>query len=218
MTLALGACGDAGMLDGLGERGHEYVEGSTTLPAEETAATTEAPMSTSPVEGKRWYNEEIPGETLGDPSFVVSAVWLRSDGITRFIQASPNEISAALPGIEFPSLVPTDTFSITSQLVFDVASGTLDPELLAAFGFWPSTPYAAESASTAILRVAEQSGGALAQGITVVPAENGVNIRWSEGSYSYELFCRTPLTESTCQEMALSTVALEIIAPAITSE
>ena len=209
----LTGCGDAGMLDGLGERGHEYVEGSTTLVSGEIALTTEPPMEVAPIEGMRWYNEELPDETLGEPSFVIASVWARGDGITRFIQASPNEIAAVLPNIQFPSLVPPDTFSITSQLVFDIASGTLDPELSAAFGFWAVTPYAADNASAAVLRVAQDAGAGVTEGITVVPAEDGVNVRWIDGGYSYELSCRSQLTGDVCQQMATSAVALQIIAP-----
>ena len=205
------ACGDAGMLDGLGERGHEYVEGSTTLTPADVTVTTTPSMAVGPVEGKRWYNEELPNETIGDPSFVIASVWGRSDGITRFIQASPGEIASALPNVEFPSLVPENTFSITSQLVFDIASGALDPELSAAFGFWTVTPYQGDNQSVAVLRVA--GGGSLGDPLTVVPAEGGVNVRWVKDGYSYELFCRDPLPESVCQEMAVSAVALQIIAP-----
>lgn len=212
-SLVIGACGDAGMLDGLGERGHEYVEGSTTIAPAAALETTQPPMDVSPVEGQRWYNEEIPGETVGDPSFVISAVWARSDGITRFIQASPNEIAIALPNIQFPSLVPLDTLSITSQLVYDVASGTLDPRLSAAFGFWLATPYAADNTSAAILRIGQGEDIGAAQGVTVVPAEGGVNVRWVNGGYSYELFCRSELPEDICTQMASSVVALDIIAP-----
>ncbi len=213
LSAALGGCGDAGMLDGLGERGHDYVVGSTTLAPEAATETTQAPMLLSPVEGMRWYNEEIDGETVGEPSFVIGTVWGRSDGVTRFIQASPHEIAAALPNIEFPSLVPDDTFSITSQLVYDVASGTLDPELSAAFGFWNSTPYAGDNRSVAILRVAEGGDADPGQGVTVVPAEEGINIRWFDNGYSYELFCRKPLPEDVCQQIAVSSLPLEFIAP-----
>ena len=147
-------------------------------------------------------------------NFIVSAVWNRGDGVTRFIQASTTEIATALPGVQFPSLVPNQTFSITSQLVYDTASATLDVGTAAAFGMWPVTPYAIDSGSIAVLRVAFDDGSGLGgTEVRTVVIDDGISLKWTAGAYSYELSCVSEIPESVCQQMAASAVPLELIAP-----
>ena len=57
------------------------------------------------------------------------------------MQAGRFEIAAALPGVEFPRLVPEKVTHISSQLVFDPLTGTLDVGTSAAFGLWTAEPY-----------------------------------------------------------------------------
>ncbi|MET0832168.1 MAG: hypothetical protein ABWY62_07270, partial [Acidimicrobiia bacterium] len=146
VAAVLTACSDSQLLDELGERSHQYVQGTTTLP----------PVTTAPGVGQggvplkdiardlSWYNEGIETGPTFETAVVISAVWLRGNGLDRFIQASPREVAAALPGVQFPSLVPRTTQSITSQLVYDTASATLDADVSAAFGLWSGEPYRAQ--------------------------------------------------------------------------
>ena len=46
----------------------------------------------------------------------------------------------------FPDLVPENVQWITSQLVFDEATGILDPDATAAFGLWVADPYQSDAA------------------------------------------------------------------------
>jgi hypothetical protein len=91
-----------------------------------------------------WVNDN-----LGDPSIpttiapdeIVGFVWSRSSRQDRYVQASRKEIMAALPGLAVPELVPEHVAFVTSQLVFDPATGRLGSEAVAAFGFWSDKPY-----------------------------------------------------------------------------
>jgi hypothetical protein len=206
------------MMDGLGSRSHDYVEGSTTT----TSFTADtAPVASAAdvvaVETVGWFNQGIEGESVGEPTFVIASVWNRRDEEGRFIQASPAEIDIALPGVEFPSLVPDSADWITSQLVYDVASATLDVEVSAAFGLWSVRPYSDDEGRLAVLRVGqattEAEGGS---GIISSAVADGLNLMWSSGLYRYELFCRSPVAETQCWEMVESTVPLAIVAPETT--
>ena len=216
LAVLAAACADGGMLEDLGERSHEFVEGSTTS----TVLTAEtAPVTASPgvvaVETVRWFNEGIEGETISEPNITVSAVWARGNADGRFIQASPAEIDIALPGIEFPSLVPAEADWVTSQLVFDAASATLDIETAAAFGLWSVAPYTNDEGRIAVLRVGQASsfteGGT---GITSSVVDDGLNLMWAAGAYRYELFCRAPIPEDQCWKMVESAAPLSAVSPA----
>jgi hypothetical protein len=71
-----------------------------------------------------WVNDGLgapePGE---DP---VARVLERRSSFERFVQASRFEITAALPGIRFPEVLPSDVRFVTSQLVY--SGDRLDPD------------------------------------------------------------------------------------------
>ena len=148
------ACGDQGLLDGLGERSADVIHGDTShTTTTEASDAPDTPIGSVRASDVVWFNDGIAGEGSGTILEVVSAVWRRGDGITSVIQASRNEISAALPGIQFPELLPSDVGWITSQLVFDVASGTLGQDTSAQFGLWHEEPYTVEGGRTAVMWV-----------------------------------------------------------------
>lgn len=220
LLLAVSACGDEGILSGLGDRGHEYVQGSTTttIPGESVDETVGP--TTVPVEGVKWFNEDIQGEAdISDATYVISAVWSRRTDNDRFIQASPGEISTALAGIGFPSLLPETSKWVTSQLVYDVASATLDANTAAAFGVWSRRPYTDRGGQLAVLRTGRNlSAAAAPNDIRSVGADDGVSLIWTDGFYDYELFCVTEVTEAVCFDMAESFGPLEDLAPGIVPE
>jgi hypothetical protein len=209
----LTACSDSQLLDQLGERSHQYVQGTTTL----------APPTTSPDGGSggvslkdvdrnvSWYNEGIETGPTFETAVVISAVWQRGNGLDRFIQASPREVSAALPGVQFLSLVPRSTRSITSQLVYDTASATLDAGVSAAFGLWSGEPYRAQDDQVGVLRIGQELTMRRRDGIRLIEVEDGINLLWTDGAYQYELFCNEVLAEQQCQRLARSVVPLEVI-------
>jgi hypothetical protein len=218
LTLLLAACGEEGLLDGLGERSHEYVEGSTTttLPTTDTAA----PTSSSGVVASRtldWANVGIEGEFVSpEQAIVISGVWQRGRAEGRFIQASPRELWVALPGIEFPAVVPQEAGWVTSQLVFDAASGILDVETSAAFGIWSVVPYSDDEGRLAVLRVGQAPSTAeVGGGITSSGVEDGLSLSWTDGGFRYELFCVAQIPEEMCWQMVESTAPLDTLAPEV---
>ena len=160
MALAVAACGDAGLLDGLGDRSVQAVHGETSS----TTSTTEPEREDVPLGSTRasdlvWYNDGLPGESpSSETNVVIVSVWERGDGLTSVIQASRNEIATALPGVQFPELVPDSVGWVTSQLVYDVASGTLGADTSAQFGLWRLEPYSSDEGRTAVVRVRQIIG------------------------------------------------------------
>ncbi len=215
MALVLTACGEQGWLDGLGERSHDYVEGSTTIGPVEVSSTVAGDEATLvPVETVSWLNEAIAGEMISEPGITVSAVWARRGDSSRFVQASPAEIVLPLPGIQFPGLLPERSEWITSQLVFDTASATIDVNTSAAFGVWAGEPYAEETDQLAVLRVGQNINTGVPIGeIRALASNDGINLNWSDGAYAYELTCIAPFTERACIRMAESIGPLEAFAP-----
>ena len=88
-----------------------------------------------------WVNDGLGDRSVASPGEVVVAVWSRSNQDDQYIQASRLEIATALPGIEFPGLIPQNVAFVTSQLVFDPATGELASDPVAAFGLWSVKPY-----------------------------------------------------------------------------
>ena len=116
---------------------------------------TPAPLGLLAIDGAvtvEWVNDELgdPQSTLAEE--VVAGVWQRSNREDRYLQASRAEIAAALPGLEFPELIPENVAFITSQLIFEPSTGQLSSDTLAAFGFWSVKPYS-QSRSVAQLAV-----------------------------------------------------------------
>jgi len=211
-TILLAACGDAGLLDGLGDRSREIVYSDTTTTTTIVVDDGEsAPQGAVRAADVSWYNDQL-GEAapVPIPSVVIADVWGRGDRVNRYIQASRAEIATALPTVEFPSLVPDEVGWVTSQLVFDTASATLDAGTSAAFGLWKVEPYSFEEGDVAVLRVGEASGpdreSAGEIHYEIVP--DGLSLSWVRGSYRYELFCRTSLAEEMCQQMAETAMPL----------
>jgi len=213
LAAALTACGGSGLLDTLGDRSHEYVQGSTTIPV-----VTAAPIDITggiPLQDLDnrvgWFNDSIDGSSSNEVAVVISAVWQRGDGENRFIQATPHEISVALPGIQFLTVVPRTAESITSQLVYDTASATLDVGVSAAFGVWSGEPYESPDDRLIVLRVGQDVSISPSDGLQAVEVDEGVSLIWSDGLYQYELFCADLIVERQCRRIARSVVPLEIL-------
>jgi hypothetical protein len=207
VLLLAGACGETGLLDGVGERSQEAVlrdvSSTSTIPISVSDEETLGVVISSDLE---WWNDGIEGEATGEKAYIVARVWERSPQ-QRFHQASRLEIVQALPNIGFPGVVPEDVRFVTSQLVYDTASATLDAEFSAAFGLWPVEPYTVQDASIAVLRVGN-AGEFRIDGIVADVVDEGLSLSWTAGLYRYELFCRTGVNEELCWQMAESTVSL----------
>ena len=207
LAVVVAACGDTGLLDGVGRRAQEAV-----LRDVPTTSTAPLRVDDDDVLGVvvsadlDWWNDGIEGEANGEKNYVVAKVWER-DPHERFIQASRVEIVQTLPNIGFPGLVPEEVRHVTSQLVFDTASATLDAEFSAAFGLWPVEPYSVQEANLAVLRVGD-AGEFRIDGIVADVVDDGLSLSWTAGPYRYELFCRTGLDDDLCWQMAETTVSL----------
>ncbi len=221
LALSAAACGDEGLLDGLGDRSVQAVHGETSS----TTSTTEVEREDAPIGSVRasalvWYNDGLPEESpSNETAVVISAVWRRGDGVTSVIQASRNEIAVALPGVQFPELAPDSVGWITSQLVYDVASGTLDPSIVAQFGLWHLEPYSADAGRSAVMRVRPASPADLIGSISSETTGSGLDLFWVVEAYHYRLSCPAELAEGSCWQMAESGMPLSLLLPEIeTSE
>ena len=207
LAVLAGACGDGGLLDGVGTRSQDAVLGdlatTSTIPIRVAEEKTLGVVLSADL---NWWNDGIEGEATGEPNYVVAKVWERAPH-TRSHQASRSEILQVLPNIGFPGVVPEDVRFVTSQLNFDTASATIDVQSSAAFGLWPVEPYSVQDASIAVLRVGE-AGEFRIDGIVADVVDDGVSLSWTAGLYRYELFCRTGVNDELCWQMAESTVSL----------
>jgi hypothetical protein len=237
LALALSACGPE-PLAGIGQGASDWI-GEPTVST--TPPTTDPGPALVPVGAVTWYNESltpVPGNT---PTEVIAGVYARSSPDDRFAQATPAEISTALPGIAFPSRLPPDVEYITSQLVFDRTTGTLSADLVAAFGLWVVEPYTqsrsvgqhaildvafdpqgseliqAGSADTSCGRFPSHEGECEQTEVGTAPAwilsdRAGNTLVWYEGDYRYELFIRVGVDPTLLGAMAESALPLESLA------
>ena len=210
-ALGVGACGESGPLEGVGQRSAAWVT-AATIP------TTTSPEVVAEVgdeglvgaDNILWVNDDIgPDEVTDDPQAMIATVWGRQLG-SRFVQASRVEIATALPTIRFPEAVPEDVRWVTSQLVFDPATGLLDADTSAAFGLWIVEPYTAESGRLGVLRVGAAPDGVGGAKSDVVPivVPDGLSLGWTDAGLRYELFCQALVTDAVCNAMSDAFVPL----------
>jgi hypothetical protein len=210
-ALAAAACGEAGPLESVGDRAGAWVTAATipttTSPPVVIEVGNEGLVVATDV---LWVNDDIgPEQPHDDPQTMIASVWSRQLG-SRFVQASRVEIATALPTIQFPEAVPEDVRWVTSQLVYDPASGLLDADTSAAFGFWTVEPYTADSGQLGVLRVGPAPDGIGAERSDVVPiiVPDGLSLGWTESGLRYELFCQTSVPEAVCSAIVDSFVPL----------
>jgi hypothetical protein len=227
IVLVVAGCGEAPLAD-VGDGASDWI-GEPTLP---TSGTTlaEGP-ALAPVRRVEWFNGDLSPVAGTTAAEIISGVYARARPSDPFVQATPAEISLALPGIEFPSQVPPEVRFVTSQLVYDLAQITLSTEQVAAFGLWSVEPYTRSRSvgQQAVLTVINDPEGlaALASGtadtscarfldrqaecsVTTVdggPAWEltdrlGVSLVWYSDLYRYELFLRSGVNTDWAVPMA----------------
>jgi len=215
VALLAAGCGD--VLEGVGDISRDIVHGGSA--SSTTTTTLPQPgggMALTGLSGEMvWMNDEFevaPGESA---DAVIRRVWQRSDGVDPFVQASRSEIAAALPGIEFPRLVPEKVTHISSQLLFDPQTGTIEVGTSAAFGLWTAEPYTVPriEGQLVVLRVGlrsalpdEGSGD-----ISTFQAADGRELAWAAGDFVYQLFCRRGISEESCFAMADALSSLQLL-------
>lgn len=215
LSIGIAACGEAGVLDGVGDRARHYVQGDTT-----TTTTIVAVVAGTGDEGLigavdvQWFNDDLPNQMSGTADEIVRGVWERQLN-SRFVQSSRIEIATALPAIMFPDLVPEAVRWVTSQLVYESSTGVLDPDTTAAFGLWTSDPYQSDAARLGVLRVGTAPADLLPVRSEIVPiiVPDGISLGWTESGHKYELFCRSDVSEELCIDVAESTEPLSTLLP-----
>jgi hypothetical protein len=208
------ACGETGLLDGLGDRTREVVQGETTTTSLVVAVAAGIDEALVPSTDVLWFNDDIAPQFSGPSVEVIEAVWTRQRS-SRFVQAARLEIASALPSLAFPGQVPAQVRWITSQLVYDESTGGLGADTSAAFGMWTDEPYQSDTARLGVLRVgrAPIEAPAIRSTVTSIEVPDGVSLSWTESGHRYELFCQSQVSEALCVEIALSTVPLLDLRP-----
>lgn len=201
------ACGEAGVFDGVGDRTRAFVQGPTTTtmppPVVDAGVAGEAAVGAVDV---MWYNDQKTPQHRGESARVIADVWNTRVGNSRFVQSSRGEIADALPALKFPSIVPEQVRWVTSQLVYDEVTRTLDPNTSAAFGLWTTEPYQSDMGRIGVLRVGVAPAGRTGQQTPIesIVVPEGVSLGWTDGTLRYELFCRSEISEQFCIEIAES--------------
>lgn len=230
------ACGDDPFAH-VGEGASRWIGRPTVT----TTATTLAGPGLAPISRIDWFNQDLAPVGGTTPAEIISGVYTRASPSDPFVQATPEEIALALPGLEFPSLLPPEVRYVTSQLVYDLNTVTLASEEVAAFGLWRVEPYTRSRSvgqQGVLTVVSDQEGiAALASGtadtscgryvdrnaecaVTTVgdrPAWElsdpaGTTLVWYGDSYRYELFLRAGVGPDLAVEIAESARPLETLA------
>lgn len=210
----LAACGDGGLLAGLGTRSQEVVYGDTsTTTTTEPVDTVAAPLGSTRASALVWFNDGIANEGTGEASQVIAQVWARGDGASSVIQASRSEIASALTGIEFPELIPDAVGWVTSQLVYDVASGTLSQDTAAQFGLWSLEPYSSDAGRSAVLWVRSARTADRVGKVSSETSQDGLTLSWVAEAYHYEVFCPSDLAVDYCWQMQETMMPLSLLLP-----
>ena len=102
---------------------------------------------------------------------------------------------------------------VTSQLVFDVASGTIDADTAAQFGLWYLEPYSADGGRSAVMWVRPATGADTIGSIIPESTTNGLNLSWVAESFHYRVLCPPELAEDYCWQMAESAMPLSLLLP-----
>jgi hypothetical protein len=214
LVVTAAGCGD--LLEGVGDVSRRVVHGDGQAASATTTTPAEGPaLRLTSVSDVRWANDGIGVVTRTLPrDELLAAVWRRGDGISPFVQASRREITDALPGIEFPRLVPASVTHVSSQLVFDAQSALLDVATAAAFGMWVGEPYALPrtEGQLVVLRVGMRTAADIDTGEYLsFQVTDGRELVWTSGDHVYQLFCRTGVGEGACLAIAESMAPLATI-------
>jgi len=237
LAVVVAACGES-PLQIIGERSAEWIN-------EPEVVTTTLPPVTTPrfveIENLEWANDDIVNPNIGDRGALIATAFERREG-DRFIQASREEIAAALPAVEFPAVAPFGAEWVSSQLVIE-NNGTLSRDPTAAFGIWSAEPYtrsrsvaqmviisvvidpetAAEIAEAgedvSCARFADRATNVCdtlnldGRQVWKLVGTSGTTLIWFSDVYRYELFGRNFVPSEDLNEMVSNTLALSDLEP-----
>jgi hypothetical protein len=239
LGLLLAACGPEPLGD-LGDNSSEWIDEVATTGDLTLVPTTGGP-TLLPLETATWFNAALIPPIGAESVDVVAQVYERGAGTDRYVQAGPEEIAAALPGVLFPGMVPQGSVAITSQLVFAPRSDQLDDQVTAAFGIWLVEPYSRSRSvgQIATLEVANvpaeaQAVSAGASDLTCsrfpaqarvvctatflqgepawrMKSDSGTTLIWYREAYRYQLFVRPNIDDVSLADMAKSMAPLSTL-------
>lgn len=228
--LALAACSDQPLAD-VGHVTNDWIGRAAEDRAVPATTGTTVPSYESAAE-VQWANDPLDsGASNRDEA--LAAVWDRRRTGDQYVQASRAEIALALPGLQFPNLLPADIAYVSSQLIFD-GDGTLADGFVAAFGLWTAEPYSVSRTvgQQAVLWIAlpgpSASGCDRFQfrevGECATVSHDGKTawrlisggtetLVWLDGDYQYELFHRSGIDRETALRMSEAMIGLAMIEP-----
>ena len=216
LAMAIASCGD--LLSGVGDLSEQIVHGDKP-PTTTTTMGTSVDLRLKPVTDVAWFNDgrDVATANLERDDTIV-AIWLdrnnRGAAGSGYLQATRREIARALPDVQFPQLVPQQITHVTSQLVYDTFTTTLDASTTAAFGLWAGEPYTAPRAEAqlVVLRVglATFSAGPDDE-ILSFQVSDGQELAWYHDDYEYRLFCRRGISDEACRAIAESMIPLDLM-------
>lgn len=222
ISLLVAGCSDHA-LGRLGRSSDWFEQAKATSPTSVTLAAP--PLIDTELVG--WWNLELGGSVVEEPAAVVERVYRRGGTSTRFVQASPFEVAAALPGVRFPAKLPGDVESVTSQLVYAPGAAVLSADEQAVFGLWSTEPYsrsrtvgqrgvlgihpAGEEPPTCALLSDPETASCTTRVVGDLDVWRLIDARgatwvWRAGEYRYELFLRGD--DTVAPEIIGSTVPL----------
>ena len=215
LAVVVAGCGDA--LSGIGDLSERVVHGDRSSTTSTTSGGS-IDLDLKGITGVAWFNDGMDAATVNlDRADTIVAVWLGRESRGSeggFVQATRREIARALPGVQFPQLVPSQITHVTSQLVYDPVTITLDASTTAAFGLWAGEPYTAPRSESqlVVLRVGLKTlSGDLDDEILSFQVGDGQELAWTHGDFVYQLFCRRGISEQACHAMAESTIPLDLM-------
>jgi hypothetical protein len=215
LAVVIAGCGDA--LSGIGDLSESIVHGDRSSTTSTTSGGS-IDLRLKAITDVAWFNDGMDATTVNlDRADTIVAVWLQREnrgGEGGFVQATRREIALSLPGVQFPQLVPNQITHVTSQLVYDPVTSTLDASTTAAFGLWAGEPYTAPRSESqlVVLRVSLKTlSGDLDDEILSFQVGDGQELAWTHGDFVYQLFCRRGIPEQACYAMAESTIPLDLM-------
>jgi len=215
LAVVVAGCGDA--LSGIGDLSESIVHGDRSSTTSTTAGGS-IDLRLKGITNVAWFNDGMDATTANlDRSDTIVSIWLdrKNRGLEGgFVQATRREIARSLPGVQFPQLVPSQITHVTSQLVYDPFTSTLDASTTAAFGLWAGEPYTSPRSESqlVILRIGLKTFfGDPDDEILSFQVDEGQQLDWAHGDYVYQLFCRRGISEQACYAMAESTIPLDLM-------
>lgn len=204
LAVLLAGCGES-PLAGVGDRSSEWLGANRERPTVSDTVERPTALELVPAAQLDWWNDELSLES-DPPRAWLELISARRNPGDRFAQASRREIAAFFPDLEFPTRVPAEVRTVTSQLVLAASEATFDGNHIASFGLWTADPYTRSRTvgQLATITVFDGASDDLCAGVgsgctteRVGPRTVGLVVRsagetvvWSDAERTYQMFVR----------------------------